>query len=164
MPLNMLQSMCVYTEWANERLQTVLLGLTDNEADRDLGGSFNTIRRTVWHLSLAESLWTQRLRGIEAPVLPPEPGGKPFAEELKAWVEFTAGLRSFAEHLEDRHLESEIQYRKLDGSACQSRIGDIILHVCNHSTFHRGQLIHNLRQLGKPLLPNTDYITWCRGL
>lgn len=156
--------MCAYTEWANRRVQNILLQINPEQADRDLGGSFSSVRRTVWHLSLAESLWTQRLRGVAAPVLPPEPGGQSFAGEIELWVESTTGLRVLVDELMRTDLESEIQYHKLDGGVCSSRMGDIILHVCNHTTFHRGQLIHNLRQLGTCLLPNTDYITWCQSL
>jgi uncharacterized damage-inducible protein DinB len=38
----------------------------------------------------------------------------------------------------------------------------MLLHVFNHGTYHRGQLVTMLRQLGIENIPATDFIVWSR--
>jgi uncharacterized damage-inducible protein DinB len=40
---------------------------------------------------------------------------------------------------------------------------DVFLHVLNHGTYHRGQLVNMLRQLGIEKIPQTDFIVWSRS-
>ncbi|HUO84444.1 MAG TPA: DinB family protein, partial [Thermoanaerobaculia bacterium] len=63
--------------------------------------------------------------------------------------------------LTDDDLESSLNYRTLAGDAYESRLLDLLLHVVNHSTYHRGQLTTMLRQVGaKP--PSSDYVFYLR--
>lgn len=48
--------------------------------------------------------------------------------------------------------------RKIGKDQKEISIADIILHVFNHATYHRGQLITMGRQVGLTLPPRTDYI------
>ena len=47
------------------------------------------------------------------------------------------------------------------GEAQTNRVGDILRHVVNHASYHRGQLVTMLRQLGHPAV-NTDLIRFYR--
>ena len=38
----------------------------------------------------------------------------------------------------------------------------MLLHVFNHGTYHRGQLVTILRELGVEKIPQTDFIVWSR--
>jgi uncharacterized damage-inducible protein DinB len=38
----------------------------------------------------------------------------------------------------------------------------ILLHLANHNTYHRGQLVNMLRQLGVEKIPQTDFVVWSR--
>ncbi|MGZ3851281.1 MAG: DinB family protein [Flavisolibacter sp.] len=38
----------------------------------------------------------------------------------------------------------------------------MLLHAFNHGTYHRGQLVNMLRQLGVDKIPGTDFIAWSR--
>jgi len=38
----------------------------------------------------------------------------------------------------------------------------MLQHVFNHATYHRGQLVTMLRQLGQDKIPDTDFYTYCR--
>ena len=59
--------------------------------------------------------------------------------------------------LENRDLNEVIHYQGLDGTKFQNTICDILFHVANHHTHHRGQIISDLRQNGIAP-PVTDYI------
>jgi uncharacterized damage-inducible protein DinB len=42
-------------------------------------------------------------------------------------------------------------------------VKDMLLHIFNHATMHRGQLVTFLRQLGEvDKIPSTDFSTFCR--
>jgi len=38
----------------------------------------------------------------------------------------------------------------------------ILLHIFNHGTYHRGQLVTILQQLNIQNIPQTDFIVWTR--
>ncbi|NII28382.1 damage-inducible protein DinB [Pseudoflavitalea sp. X16] len=56
-------------------------------------------------------------------------------------------------------LNSMIHHPKIKGKNASKSIGEILFHVINHSTYHRGQLATEFRQNGlEPLA--TDYILY----
>lgn len=63
--------------------------------------------------------------------------------------------------LEDADLESEIRYRTFSGQQFTNTIEDILFHIINHSTYHRGQIAKQLRQEGSTP-PATDFIFYLR--
>ena len=54
-----------YNVWANALLIDLLKNLNDEQLDQDLGGSFDTVRKTLYHIWGAESIWMQRLQMAE---------------------------------------------------------------------------------------------------
>jgi uncharacterized damage-inducible protein DinB len=65
--------------------------------------------------------------------------------------------------LERLNFESNISYKNSKGQEFTNTLRDILLHVANHTTHHRGQIISDFRQAGiEPLV--TDYIFYRRGL
>ncbi|HMX78573.1 MAG TPA: DinB family protein, partial [Chitinophagaceae bacterium] len=62
----------------------------------------------------------------------------------------------------DISLEHTIQYYNTKKENFKQPVWQIVLHVVNHSTYHRGQLINMLRQVGVEKLPHTDFIYWTR--
>jgi uncharacterized damage-inducible protein DinB len=59
-------------------------------------------------------------------------------------------------------LDTTIHYRNSAGRAFDSTIEDILLHVCLHGSYHRGQIARAMRQGGADP-PSTDYIGFIRG-
>lgn len=56
-----------------------------------------------------------------------------------------------------------IRYRNSNGEQFDNSIADILTHVINHSSYHRGQIFKMLRQKGEEPI-NTDYITYARSV
>ena len=61
----------------------------------------------------------------------------------------------------DAALDHVFQYQTKKDNSNSRYTND--LHVFNHGTYHRGQLINMLRQLGVEKLPQTDFIVWSRN-
>ena len=63
--------------------------------------------------------------------------------------------------LENERLETEIKYLTSKGDPFTNSIRDILFHVINHSTYHRGQIAADFREHGlDPIV--SDYIFYKR--
>jgi uncharacterized damage-inducible protein DinB len=162
----MKQILLAYTQynlWANKRIIELFSNLDDDMLDKDLGGSFHTIRKTVYHIWGAESIWHQRLNMVEHVSIPQENYVGDFQAACKAWQDVSTMINEFvAKQYDDRGFEHEFAYRALKNTPMKSNVFDAIHHCMNHSTFHRGQLVNYARMIGITKIPSTDYITYCR--
>ena len=59
-------------------------------------------------------------------------------------------------------LEHVFQYQNSKRESFKQPVYQVLLHVFNHSTYHRGQLVTMLRNLGVEKIPQTDFIVWSR--
>lgn len=150
-----------YTEWANARILECVRGLTGEQFTQQVPSSFPTVRDTLAHIVMAEWIWLRRWKG-ENPTTRPdwtrEPSLETIETNLRAIEEERAAL--FAT-LTDDDLQRELAYRTMNGDPYTNRLGDLLTHVANHSTYHRGQLTTMLRQVGAAP-PSTDLIVFLR--
>jgi len=58
-------------------------------------------------------------------------------------------------------LDRRISYQNTKGGAFENSIQEILFHIANHHTHHRGQIISDLRQRGMVPIA-TDYILYKR--
>ena len=56
----------------------------------------------------------------------------------------------------------DVHYKSLKGIPFSQPLYQLLLHVFNHATYHRGQLVTILRQLDVQNIPQTDFIAWSR--
>jgi uncharacterized damage-inducible protein DinB len=69
--------------------------------------------------------------------------------------------QDFLDKLNDTDFDQIITYQNFSGIQFETKLSDILTHLINHGTYHRGQIV----QLIKPereILPQTDYILWAR--
>jgi uncharacterized damage-inducible protein DinB len=140
-----------YDVWANARLLDAAARLTTEEFVRDLGASFGSVRGTLIHIIWGEKRWLHRwVTGSR--LHDPAPHDFPDCATLQeALSQLNTDRRAFAEQLTDQRLQSTMSIRDQDFT-----LADLIRHVTNHSTYHRGQVVLLLRQLGHTP-PPTDY-------
>jgi uncharacterized damage-inducible protein DinB len=68
---------------------------------------------------------------------------------------------SYIEQLNEVEMGRKIQYSNSEGHAFENIVADMLPHIVNHASYHRGQVNKLIRQAGfSPI--NNDYITWCR--
>jgi uncharacterized damage-inducible protein DinB len=58
-------------------------------------------------------------------------------------------------------LERVVDYRDTRGEPFRSRMHEMLRHVVNHASYHRGQVTNHLRAVGG-VPPSTDLIRWYR--
>lgn len=140
-----------HMRWADERALEALRGAPAASAEA---------LRVYAHVLGAEHTWLSRLRGEPARVaIWPTLG----VEECAALARENAdGYDAFVDSLGPDDFGREVEYRNSAGDEFRTRIGDILLHVALHGSYHRGQVAMALRQGGAVPLP-TDYIVFVRG-
>ena len=152
-----IRSLFAYDEWANARLLRTVAELSDEELTRDLGSSFASIRDTFSHLVVTEWVWLRRWKG-ESPSSLPEwvdaPGPPLLAAKLR---EIEAERAEWVASLRDDDLRRQISYVNMKGERWRYVLSDALVHLVNHSTYHRGQIVTMLRQVGVAP-PSTDLL------
>ena len=147
-----------YTEWANLGMVKCIRGLSEEQFTRHIPSSFPTIRDTLAHIAFAEWLWLRRWKG-ENPTARPEWTHEPSLDLLEMHLRAIGEERShFLMTLTDDDLRRDFAYRNMAGASFSNRLGDLMTHVVNHATYHRGQLTTMLRQVGATP-PSTDFVS-----
>ena len=157
-----LRQLCAYNQWANERMSGYLLEAGDAIADETQHSSFPTIRKTLYHVWDAQVIWYKRLLGESVNTWPSHHFNGSLQEALAALDENSRAFVSFTENLPENGGERLVEYHALDGSAFHNTVEEIIMHVMNHGTYHRGQLITMLRNQGFTAVGSTDMIRYYR--
>lgn len=150
-----------YNRWANRRVLGAAARLSPEVLSRDLGSSFPSVLATLAHVLAAEWIWLERWRGSSPPGLPESWELSSLEAVRVRWAEVEAGQRAFVEGLDEPALERAISYRNTAGTPYQNPLGQLLRHVVNHSTYHRGQVVTMLRQLGAEAVA-TDYVVYLR--
>jgi uncharacterized damage-inducible protein DinB len=150
-----------YGSWANARMFGAAEALPQEQLGAVAASSFPSVRATLSHIVGAEWVWLRRWLG-ESPTSVPAWTGKSSLAELKAELAAVEAERaSFLARLTDADLEGVVSYRAMDGQAFSNPLAQLMRHVVNHSTYHRGQLATQLRQLGHTP-PSTDLTRFLR--
>jgi uncharacterized damage-inducible protein DinB len=153
-----------YHYWARDRMLDAVEGLSPQQFIVELGGSCRSVRDTLAHLYGAEWIWYSRWHG-EAPTALPTPELFPdFASVRQTWREHEKRMRAFIDALDDHGLERVISYKLLSGQPGASVMWQMIQHLVNHASYHRGQITTLLRQLGAAPPKSTDLITYYREI
>jgi uncharacterized damage-inducible protein DinB len=154
-----LQELMAFHRWAVLRTLESCAVLTSAEFLRDLGGSFKSVRDTLAHGLNADNVWLHRVRG--------EPFRWPVQEQLPADLETLVNqwrdvLRDWDTTLSTRGSSEVIHSSSSNGQQFSNSFENIVLHVVNHGSYHRGQVVHMLRQLGHAA-QGTDLIAFTRA-
>ncbi len=156
-----MQTLLDYHYWARDRLLRALEPLTLEQLTRDLGNSFPSIRDTVGHVFFAEWAWHERWNGRS----PAGPAVRPFesvAALKAAWAELEEDVRTFTRNM-GSDVSRVLEYRLLSGQAGASPFWQMLQHVVNHASYHRGQVTTLLRQIGEKPPESMDMIAFYRA-
>ena len=148
-----------YSAWASARLLDAAARLTPEELNRDFSTADRSVLGTLAHVYGADRVWLARVLG--RPQQPLAPEDRDFGRLRDAWPAVYGGWRDWAAGLNDEDAGGVLDYRDLKGNPWQSPLWQIVLHVVNHATHHRGQVSGFLRSMGKTP-PALDLIAWYR--
>ena len=153
------QELFDYNDWANDRTLDVVAPVAFEQLKRELGNSFGSLHDTLAHIAGAEWIWLERWLGRSPAKLP---CGSDFVG-LNSIIEMLAKVRSDRRHwlgsVSTDDLAQSASYCNLRGQTCAYPLWQQLTHVVNHSTYHRGQVITLLRQLGNTVA-STDFLVF----
>lgn len=158
-----LMQYAAYSVWANKKLLEVIAGLPQEQQQRAVASSFAGLQKTLLHMWNAESTWWQRMKPVEGYVLPVllNPSIEKIINGLQQqnedWYNWVASA-------DETELAEEFAYQNSKKEEFKQPMFQVLLHLFNHSTYHRGQLVTILRQLGIESIPATDFIVWSRSV
>lgn len=149
MKIGEIRTLYEYLFWAHDRTIAVVERLSDEEFVRDLGASHHSVRGTLVHMMSAEWLYLSRWHGVFPDAMLDPKAFPTLAAVDERWTGIRRELRSFLGRLREDDLASVFRYRNLRDDEVSLPFYVTLLHVLNHNTYHRGQLVALLRMLGQ---------------
>lgn len=158
----LLQQCAAYTIWANQKIFDCINSLPEEQINREIASSFSSIRKTVIHMWDAESAWWQRLKLAEKLEMPSEGFTGNFSELAAKLNQQSVNWKDWVDNATEVQLQHVFAYQNSKREQFKQPVYEVLLHLCNHATYHRGQLVTLLRQLGIEKIPQTDFVIFCR--
>ena len=159
----LLQQYAAYNTWANKLIIERIAQLSPATIHKEMNSSFGSIYKTVVHLMDVESIWWQRLKlqeHVEWPGIRFDGNFEELSQQLlllskqwSEWIQITSEV----------NLTHVFAYHNSKKEHFKQPVYEMLLHVFNHQTFHRGQLVTMLRQNGIEKIPATDFIVFSRN-
>lgn len=150
-----------FNRWASERFLDAAAELTPEELGKDMKSSFPSVLATLAHMYGAEWVWLSRWQGESPTTLPGAEDLTSLEAVREGWEALWSDQRAFLAGLSPGDEMRTVRYRLFSGADDTRALGDLMRHVVNHATYHRGQLATLLRELGKTP-PSTDYVRYLR--
>jgi uncharacterized damage-inducible protein DinB len=142
------QTLYDYNRWGNGRVLDAATKLNAEQYTCDLSNSFRSVRDTLTHILAAEWIWLRRWKGA-SPKSFYDPADFPTIETLRTkWAEVEREQMEFVNGLTEEALATKITYVNTKGETWTYELWQMMQHLVNHSTYHRGQITTMLRQLG----------------
>ena len=159
MNIDEIRTLNTFNRWATNRLLGAAALLSPADLTRDLGTSHGSVRGTLVHILWAEWIWLQRWRG-ESPKRVFAQDEYPGVDAIESrWRDVERDQQDFIAALTDDRLNARLSYENLQGQRWEYSLAHMMQHVVNHSSYHRGQVVTLLRQLGQTP-PGTDFLVF----
>lgn len=151
-----------FNEWANKRIIETIQPLSDDLKHQQIISSFSGMYRTLLHIWDAESGWWQRMNEVEMVKAPSSNSNLTAEEVMDGLMGQSAQWKTWVASRKEEELYISFDYKNLKGVPYSSKVFQMLQHLFNHGTYHRGQLVTMLRQVGVTDIPSTDFITFTR--
>ena len=158
------RQLAAYNRWANARLYAAAFELSDRAYRLHIGVFFSSVHGTLNHLLLTDRIWLKRLTGQgEHPVELDAILFEDRIELARARIAEDERLIGVVDRYDDAALASLHSYKTTSGMPHSQAVSDILLHLVNHQTHHRGQAhaCLSIQTGGEP--PSLDLLAFQRG-
>jgi uncharacterized damage-inducible protein DinB len=155
-----LQEHLAYTVWASRRLLAAAAELSERELAHDFKTADHSVLGTLAHIFAADRVWLGRIKQRPPSVFISEQD-RNFAVLQEQWPGLHAAWMQWAADLTDQSAQNNLSYQDLKGNTWTQPTWQVVLHMVNHGTHHRGQVSGFMRALGRTP-PNLDLIAYYR--
>jgi len=157
----LLQQYAAYNIWANKKIIETANQLTEEQINKEIESSFPSVYKTALHLMEVENVWWERLKLVERTTLSGWFTGN-FDELSKKLLELSQQWHNWIQNANEVNISHVFAYQNSKKEHFKQPVYEMLLHLFNHQTFHRGQIITMFRQLGLDKIPPTDFIVFSR--
>jgi len=159
----LLTQYATYNIWANNEIINVVLSLTKEQQHQEITSSFCSIYDTCYHLYDAESIWWQRLQQVDKMIRQSD-NKEAFMQDLTSgWQQQSKLWSDWINNASEEKIQQTFYYQNMKKEQFEQPLYEVLLHLFNHGTYHRGQLVTMLRQLDIEKIPATDFVHWARS-
>lgn len=158
----LLLQFAAYNLWANQLFGERLISLPAEKQTQTVASSFDSLLKTVVHMWDAEAIWWQRLKLQERIVVPSATFTGNMKEAFDNLLKQDRQWKEWVEKAQEHMLQYVFVYQNSKNETFKQPVSQMLLHLFNHNTYHRGQLVTILRQLEGGKIPQTDFIVWSR--
>ena len=148
-----------YNNWVDSIVMKWIEQINDEQWEREIASSFNSIAKTVNHLVSAKKIWIDFWRNVPNPVFLSAEFKGTRHELIEIWKRTIDEYKSFIDNYPEENYSQIISF-KVRGEEWKMEFAQTVLHQNNHATYHRGQLVTMLRQVGFTNFSNTDMATY----
>ncbi len=157
-----LVSYAAYNLWANQLFVDTINNLSDEQLHKEIESSFPSVYQTLLHLLDVEAIWWQRIKLVEKAEWPSRTFTGSVMEAGKQLVNQSKHWKEWVDLATDNALTHEFIYKNSKKDQFKQPVYEVLHHLFNHQTHHRGQLLTLLRQVGVNKIPNTDLVSFMR--
>ncbi len=141
-----------YLRWADEATLAASQSVTDLEYHRSRGFSHGSIHGLLVHGMAAQEVWLRRWQGIGEAAIEGVGQCPTRNDLLRLWPEIHSELLVFLDRQTDDSLRATVVARNTYGEQFSLPLGDTMIHVVDHATYHRGQINSMIMMAGgKPV-------------
>ena len=154
MNANAFRHFCEYHFTENRKTwDSYVTQLSHEQFTQGVDYSHGSVRDQIFHLISVDDTWFSDLRGVALPN-PLNPTEFPDLESISThWNNVEQNMRDYLAELRDDMLST----KPLEGEDKDLVLWQVLLHVVNHGTDHRAQLLRSLNDLGVKTT-SQDYI------
>lgn len=151
-----------YNIWANNIVCGWLGNISDEQWKQHITSSFNSIYETVLHIAASEKVWVERLKKFTQHELLINTFHGSKEKLIKIWKDESISFEKFIEDFPNDSLNEKLAFKNTKGIPHNQPYWQLFAHIINHTTYHRGQLVTMLREVGYTDLDSTDMTTYFR--
>jgi len=141
-----------YNAWANWRVYEACAQLSDSERKAPRPCFFGSIHRTLNHILVGDRVWLSRLTAGKRDIVSLDQElYSDFAELRAARIREDERLIGVLDRYDEAEMAGFLSYKSMDGAAQRVPMVQVLGHIFNHQTHHRGQ-VHVLLS-GTPVAP-----------
>ena len=146
----LIQGIWGYHWWGNSTHFDEVAALGDDTARKEIGKqfSFPTLKAMLAHIYGADRIWLERWKGHAPTRLYGDADFERLADLRKHWDALEAEQKAFVTSLGSADLQRTLDYKATDGKPYSQPLWQLLQHVVNHATHHRGQITTYLRPMG----------------
>ena len=160
--MELLHMLVRYKAWADQLIHHRVAALPSGDADAPQPIIFGSIRRTLNHVLAMDQVWRANLEGVPHGLTSRNPVDCPLLAVISAnQAASNHWLVTYVDALSQGEIDNPVSFTFIGGGEGRMSRGEILLHMVNHSTYHRGHIADMIYHAGHQP-PTTDLPVFLR--